>query len=109
MASEPEWWNGPAPGVWANGSDSVNGCMPTNCAPSPPICVIPVTVPLPCGASSTIVWQPMPTPSSASSGLAVGVLCGQPEQKYGVRASGAGAVATDGASNGTSSLAGTPG
>ncbi len=33
------------------------------------------------------MWQPMPTPSSASSGLAVDVLCGQPEQKNGVRAS----------------------
>ena len=45
--------------------------MPTNCAPSPPICVMPVISPLPSGLSRTIVWQPMPTPSSVPSGLAV--------------------------------------
>ena len=35
---------------------------------------------------STSVWQPIPPPMSAPSGDSVEVLCGQPEQKYGVRA-----------------------
>ena len=93
MASEPEWWNVPSPRFWTKCSASVNGCMPTNWAPSPPICVRPVTVPLPSGESRTIVWQPIPTPSSVSSGLLVELLCGQPEQKNGVRASGSAARA----------------
>ena len=46
----------------------MNGAMPIHCAPSPPICVMPVISPLPSGFSSTIVWQPMPAPTSVPSG-----------------------------------------
>ena len=63
----------------------MNGAMPIHCAPSPPICVMPVISPLPSGFSSTIVWQPMPAPTSVPSGACTELLCGQPEQKNGVR------------------------
>ncbi len=33
----------------------------------------------------TMLWQPMPAPTSAPSGTLVDELCGQPEQKKGVR------------------------
>ena len=59
--------------------------MPIHCAPSPPICVIPVISPLPSGLSSTIVWQPIPPPTIVPSGAWSDELCGQPEQKNGVR------------------------
>ena len=71
---------------WTRWRSSVNGAMPIHCAPSPPICVMPVISPLPSGLSSTIVWQPMPAPTSVPSGALVELLCGQPEQKNGVRA-----------------------
>ena len=32
-----------------------------------------------------MAWQPIPPPTSEPSGTAVERLCGQPEQKYGVR------------------------
>ena len=32
-----------------------------------------------------MAWQPMPPPATDPSGTSVEVLCGQPEQKYGVR------------------------
>ncbi len=85
-ASEPEWWNVPSPMFWTRWRSSVNGAMPIHCAPSPPICVMPVISPLPSGLSSTIVWQPMPAPTSVPSGALVELLCGQPEQKNGERA-----------------------
>ena len=71
---------------WTRWRSSVNGAMPIHCAPSPPICVMPVISPLPSGLSSTIVWQPMPAPTSVPSGALVELLCGQPEQKKGERA-----------------------
>ena len=84
-ASEPEWWKVPSPRFWTRWLSSVNGAMPIHCAPSPPICVMPVISPLPSGFSRTIVWQPMPAPTSVPSGAFVELLCGQPEQKNGVR------------------------
>ena len=33
-----------------------------------------------------MMWQPMPSPTSWSSSARVEMLCGQPEQKNGVRA-----------------------
>ena len=81
-ASEPEWWNVPSPMFCTKWSASTNGSMPSQCAPSPPIWLRPVTSPT-CssGISSTIVWQPMPAPTREPSGIAVvEVLCGQPEQ-----------------------------
>src|SRR3954466_11973949 len=64
----------------------VNGAWPIHCVPSPPIWVRPATLPLPFWWSRTIVWQPIPSPTVASSGASVERLCGQPEQKNGVRA-----------------------
>ena len=58
----------PSPRFWTRCASSVNGAMPIHCAPSPPICVMPVISPLPSGLSSTIVWQPMPAPTSVPSG-----------------------------------------
>ena len=46
---------------------------------------MPVISPLPSGFSSTIVWQPMPPPTSVPSGALTEELCGQPEQKNGAR------------------------
>ncbi len=37
---------------------------------------------------STMKWQPMPASAREPSGTRVEVLCGQPGQKYGVRAIG---------------------
>ena len=67
-------------------SRSANGARPMNCAPSPPIWVSPTTWPT-CsgGRNSTIAWQPMPPPTRASGSALIEELCGQPEQKYGVR------------------------
>ena len=84
-ASEPEWWKVPSPRFWTKCPSSVNGAMPIHCAPSPPICVIPVMSPRPSGFSRIIVWQPIPAPTSVPSGVGVELLCGQPEQKNGVR------------------------
>ena len=39
------------------------------------------------------MWQPMPNPTSWSSSARVEMLCGQPEQKYGVRGAGSGSSA----------------
>src|SRR5215212_915409 len=77
-ASEPEWWNVPSPRFCTRWRSSVKGAMPIHCAPSPPICVIPVISPLPSGLSRTIVWQPMPAPTSVPSGALSDELCGHP-------------------------------
>ena len=63
-----------------------NGAMPIHCAPSPPIWDSPMTAPT-CssGMSRTIAWQPIPPPTSVPGATLVEELCGQPEQKYGVR------------------------
>ena len=37
------------------------------------------------GISSTMAWQPIPPPTSVPGATLVEELCGQPEQKYGVR------------------------
>src|ERR671916_12335 len=84
-ASEPEWWKVPSPRFWTRCRSSVNGAWPIHWAPSPPICVRPVISPLPSGFSNTIVWQPMPAPTSVPSGALIELLCGQPEQKNGDR------------------------
>jgi len=59
-----------------------NGCAPTHCRPSPPIW-LKVSV-LSSGNINAIMWQPMPPPLIEPSGVLVEVLCGQPEQKYGL-------------------------
>ena len=48
---------------------STNGAMPNHCAPSLPIAVRPTTSPTRSASiSTTIEWQPMPPPTSASLG-----------------------------------------
>lgn len=61
------------------------GRLPDPLGPSPPICVKPVTAESVRRDRVTRVWQPMPPPAIEASGTAVERLCGQPEQKYGVR------------------------
>ncbi len=62
---------------------SVNGAWPIHDAPSPPIWV-KVSV-VRSGIQAAMKWQPMPATAREPSGTRVEVLCGQPEQKYGVR------------------------
>ena len=86
-ASEPEWKNVPSPRFCTRWRSRTNGLMPIQCAPSPPICVVPVTSPTRFSSmSSTIAWQPMPAPTRLSPVTRVDALWGQPEQKCGVRA-----------------------
>ena len=59
-----------------------NGAWPIHCAPSPPIWVKPTVER---SIHSAMKWQPMPAPAIEPSGTLVEVLCGQPEQKKGVR------------------------
>src|SRR6201985_3401752 len=59
----------------------VNGATPTQGTPSPPIWV---NVSVERSIHSAIKWQPMPAKARLPSGTLVEVLCGQPEQKYGV-------------------------
>src|ERR1700744_4350221 len=64
----------------------VKGAMPTHGTPSPPICVKVSVERL---IHSAMKWQPIPASARLPSGTLVEVLCGQPEQKYGVRVTGA--------------------
>ncbi len=51
-----------------------------------------------------MAWHPMPPPATAPSGTSVERLCGQPEQKYGVRptaSSGSGAGSRRGSASST--------
>ena len=63
---------------------SVNGAMPTNGAPSPPIWVKVRVWSL---SSSAMKWQPMPAVAKLPSGSRVEVPCGQPAQNAGMRRS----------------------
>ena len=60
--------------------------MPTHGTPSPPIWVKVSVLRF---IHSAMKWQPMPAMARLPSGTLVEVLCGQPEQKYGVRVTGA--------------------
>ncbi len=62
----------------------VNGCWPTHGTPSPPICVKPMVER---SIQVAMKWQPMPPMAREPSGTTVLVLCGQPEQNQGWRAS----------------------
>ena len=82
MASEPEWWKVPSPRFWMKWGSSVKGARPSHWAPSPPIWGMPTSWPRRSPPSrATIVWQPMPMPTSSSGWARVEELCGQPEQK----------------------------
>ncbi len=59
-----------------------NGAWPTHCAPSPPMAVKPTVLR---SIHSAMKWQPMPAAAIEPSGTLVEELCGQPEQKNGVR------------------------
>ena len=88
MASEPEWAKVPSPRFWNTCAVPENGAAPTQCTPSPPICVRPTV----CRSMvRAIEWQPMPPPASEPSGTTVERLCGQPEQKKDLRATASGA------------------
>ena len=63
---------------------SVNGAWPIQLTPSPPIWLISEV--RRSGIQIAMPWQPMPAIARLPSGTRVEVLCGQPEQKNGVRA-----------------------
>ena len=62
----------------------LNGAWPTQPTPSPPMWLI-IEVRR-SGIQIAMPWQPMPAMARLPSGTRVEVLCGQPEQKNGVRA-----------------------
>ena len=62
----------------------VNGACPTQPTPSPPMWLISEV--RRSGIQIAMPWQPMPAIARLPSGTRVDVLCGQPEQKNGVRA-----------------------
>src|SRR5204862_148609 len=62
----------------------VNGAWPTHPTPSPPMWLISEV--RRSGIQIAMPWQPMPAIARLPSGTRVEVLCGQPEQKNGVRA-----------------------
>ena len=95
-ASCPEWKNVPSPMFWNRCPPSCENDWPIHCAPSPPMCVRPVTTVSGRSIIPTSPWQPMPPPASESAGCTVDRLCGQPLQKYAVRSTGSIGSATGG-------------
>ena len=86
IARLPEWKYVPSPRLANTCSSLVKGATPTHGTPSPPIWV---KVSVLRSIHSAMKWQPMPAKARLPSGTLVEVLCGQPEQKYGVRVIGA--------------------
>src|SRR6185437_16861875 len=86
IARLPEWKYVPSPRLAKTCFSLVNGATPTHGTPSPPICV---NVSVLRSIHNDMKWHPMPAKARLPSGTLVEVLCGQPEQKYGVRAIGA--------------------
>ena len=85
-ASWPEWKYVPSPKFCTTCSVSTNGLIPIQWAPSLPIAVMPNVSPTVAGSMSRLMpWQPVPAPTRVPSGTLVPQLCGQPEQKNGVR------------------------
>ena len=78
----------------------VKGDWPIQFTPSAPICEIRSVRRV--GMLRAMPWQPMPAMARLPSGTRVEVLCGQPEQKNGVRASLICVVAVTGLSNASS-------
>src|SRR5258708_35720481 len=62
---------------------ALNGAWPIQLTPSPPMWLISEV--RRSGIQIAMPWQPMPAIARLPSGTRVDVLCGQPEQKYGVR------------------------
>src|SRR5882757_11252915 len=81
IARLPEWKYVPSPRLANTCSSLVKGATPTQGTPSPPIWV---NVSVERSIHSAMKWQPMPAKARLPSGTLVEVLCGQPEQKYGV-------------------------
>src|SRR6476469_10522247 len=86
IARLPEWKYVPSTRLANTCSSLVKGATPTHGTPSPPMCV---KVSVERSIHSAMKWQPMPAKARLPSGTLVEVLCGQPEQKYGVRVTGA--------------------
>ena len=85
-ASDPECMKVPSPMFCTKCFSSTKGEIPSHCAPSPPICVTPAMSPTWSGSmSKTMAWQPIPAPTNVPSATLVELLCGHPEQKYGLR------------------------
>ena len=78
----------------------VKGDWPIQFTPSAPICEIRSVRRV--GMLRAMPWQPMPAMARLPSGTRVEVLCGQPEQKNGVRASLICVVAVTGLSKASS-------
>ena len=73
---------------------AVKGAWPTQCSPSPPICVNDRVARS--SSHTAMLWQPMPAVATLPSGTLVERLCGQPEQKVGRRTSSPAAPAAQG-------------
>src|SRR3954471_21081278 len=86
IARLPEWKYVPSPRLANTCSSLVNGATPTHGTPSPPMCVKVSVLRF---IQIDMKLQPMPANARLPSGTLVDVLCGQPEQKYGVRVIGA--------------------
>src|SRR5260370_41159471 len=86
IARLPEWKYVPSPRLANTCSSLVKGATPTQGTPSPPIWV---NVSVERSIHSAMKWQPMPAKARLPSGTLVEALCGQPDQKYGVRLVGA--------------------
>src|ERR1700746_1091135 len=78
----PEWKYVPSPRFWNTWRVLVNIECDAQSTPSPPIWIKPVVSR---SIHDAMKWQPMPACATEPSGTFVDVLCGQPEQKYGVR------------------------
>src|SRR3954462_5026692 len=85
IARLPEWKYVPSPRLANTCFSLVKGATPTHGTPSPPIWVKVSVLRF---IQIDMKWQPMPAKARLPSGTLVEVLCGQPEQKYGVRAIG---------------------
>jgi hypothetical protein len=82
---------GPVADVLEHVAAVLNGAMPSQDAPSPPIWVKPVVSrPI----QVVMKWQPIPATALLPSGTFVLVLCGQPGQNQGSRTSAAGLPAS---------------
>ena len=91
-ANRPEWNQVPSPMFAKTCAVPECSAMPSQVTPSPPIwLMVSVRRSMP----TAIRWQPTPASAHEPSGTRVDWLCGQPEQKYGVRCSTSAARAAD--------------
>ena len=89
MARRPLWAKVPSPRLANTCFSWVKGCWPSQWMPSAPMWEGALVV---LGFTRmAMVWQPMPARARLPSGTRVERLCGQPEQKPGLRAGRPGA------------------